>query len=67
MVPADSDLVVRVMMTTGDNRPLIGDLHRRPNGRKGATPTYFCTGCTAPAVMLRVSELVSEQIARAYI
>jgi len=67
LLPADSDLALRVMMTTGDGRPLVGDLSDTPVGGESVTtasPAYYCTGCAGPAVSAEATKLVGEHQSR---
>ena len=54
LVPSDSGLACKVVVTTGDGRTLIGRL-RRAGGRAIAVPQVFCTGCAAPALEREVA------------
>ncbi len=59
LVPADGDLVLKVMVTTGNDRPLVGEMSMTT-----ARPACFCTGCVVPSVTLTVARLIGTQQAR---
>jgi len=67
LLPADSDLALKVMMTTGDGRPLVGDISETPVGGvpvTTASPAHYCTGCASSAVSAEAAKLVSEHQSR---
>ena len=58
LVPSDSGLACKVVVTTGDGRTLIGRLRRQAAGgrtRLLAVPQVFCTGCAVPALRRQVA------------
>jgi len=67
LLPADSDLTLKVMMTTGDGRPLVGSLSDAPVGGESVTtasPAYYCTGCAGSAVSAAAAKLIGEHQSR---
>jgi len=62
LVPSDSDLACKVVVTTGDGRTLLGRLRRqaaegRARGRMLAVPQVFCTNGCAVAALRRQIEV----------
>jgi len=49
LVPADGELVVKVMVTSGSDRPIIGHIERSTR-TVTASPAYCCTNCVAAFV-----------------
>lgn len=67
LVPSDSGLACKVVVTTGDGRTLLGRLRRqaaegRARGRTLAVPQVFCTSGCAVVALRRQLEVLRHLI-----
>lgn len=56
LIPSDSDLSVKAVVTTGRDEAVLGGIFRR-QGRPGAAPSLYCPRCFLAAATRAVEAL----------